>query len=130
MDKGYEKEPFVTVKIKESVMKKFRSYCKQLGCSQSMTLLVMLEFFETSGISPKERMDSKIQTLESLVKKRINHVIAVIKEQEKTQTKPTLSMLQALFEGAALKDTPKFVEKKPKKKPPKFIEKKRDVDEL
>ena len=95
-----------------------------------MTLLVMLEFFETSGISPKERMDSKIQTLESLVKKRINHVIAVIKEQEKTQTKPTLSMLQALFEGAALKDTPKFVEKKPKKKPPKFIEKKRDVDEL
>ncbi|QLE01977.1 hypothetical protein HX109_10590 [Galbibacter sp. BG1] len=130
MDKGYEKERFVTVKIKEPVVRKFRKYCRQLGYSQSMTLLIMLEFFEGSGLSPKEKMDPKIQTLESLLKKRINHVIAIIREQENTQTKPTMAMLQALFEEAALKQAPRFVERNPEKKPPKFVEKNKDMDEF
>jgi len=128
MDEEFKKEKFQSVSLKASVLKKFRKYSKQLGYSQSMTLLVMLEFFETSGISPKEQMSPKIQTLESLLKKRINHVIAVIKELENSQTKPTMAMLQALFEGAALKDSPRFVEKKPKGKQPKFVEKKKDLD--
>ncbi|WP_335965113.1 BfmA/BtgA family mobilization protein [Galbibacter sp. PAP.153] len=130
MDRGYEKEPFVTIKIKRSVVVKFRKYSKYLGHSQSMALLMMLEFFESNGISPKEQMAPKMQTLERLLKRRINHVIGVIRELEKNQTQPTVSMLRNLFEGAALKDRPKYREKGQRKRPPKFVEKKKDIDEF
>lgn len=40
-----------------------------------------------------------MHTLESLIKKRINAVMAVIKDIEKNQTKPTAAMMHALFEG-------------------------------
>lgn len=74
MDKGYEKEGFVTFKIKASVAIKFRRFCKKVSESQSMTLLLMLEFFEENGISPHESIGPQMQTLESLIKKRINGV--------------------------------------------------------
>lgn len=57
----------------------------------------MLDFFESNGISPNESMGPQMQTLESLIKKRINGVIAIVKDIEKNQTKPTTIMLQKLF---------------------------------
>ena len=68
--------------------------------SQSMTLLLMIEFFEENGISPHESIGPKMQTLESLIKKRINGVIAIMKDIEKNQTKPTVAMMQSLFKEA------------------------------
>ncbi len=41
-----------------------------------------------------------MQTLESLIKKRINGVIGILKDIEKTQTKPTAAILMALMEAA------------------------------
>lgn len=99
MDKGYEKEPFATFKLKVSVAKKFRKFSRRMRASQSMTLLLMLDFFEANGISPKESLGPHVHTLESLIKKRINAVMAVIKDIEKNQTKPTAAMMHALFEG-------------------------------
>jgi len=100
MDIGYEKERFESFKIKASVAKKFRKFSKGISKSQSMTLLLMLEFFEHNGIAPTETLDPKMQTLEGLIKKRINGVIAILKDIEKTQTKPTAGMLMALMEAA------------------------------
>ena len=97
MDKGYEKERFEMLGIKVSVAKKFREFCKKLSKSQSMTLLLMLDFFEDNGISPNEKMGPNMQTLESEIKKRINAVIAIIKDIEKNHDKPTTAMLQSLF---------------------------------
>ena len=65
-----------------------------------MTLLLMIEFFEDNGISPHESVGPKMQTLESLIKKRINGVIAIMKDIEKNQTKPTVAMIQSLFQQA------------------------------
>nr|WP_236958645.1 BfmA/BtgA family mobilization protein [Joostella atrarenae] len=56
MDKGYEKERFESLSIKTSVAKKFNGFCKKMSLSKSMTLLMMLDFFEDNGISPKETM--------------------------------------------------------------------------
>ena len=98
MDKGYEKERFESVSIKVTVVKKFRSYSKSISKSLSMTLLLMLEFFEVNGISPNERLGANMTTLESRIKKRINALIAIIKDIEKNQTKPTNAMLQLLFQ--------------------------------
>ncbi len=100
MDKGYEKERFEKLRIKVSVAQKFRKFCKKMSLSQSMTLLLMIEFFEDNGISPHESVGPKMQTLESLIKQRINGVIAIMKDIEKNQTKPTVAMIQSLFQQA------------------------------
>lgn len=118
MDKGYENEGFESLKIKTSVAKRFRKFGKSLSKSQSMTLLVMLDFFEDYNISPLDDLGTDFQSVEirvsSLIKKRMNGMIAIMKNIEKNQTKPTLMMLQSLFEQT----------EPPKKKEVRFREKK------
>jgi len=102
MDKGYEKEGFETLKIKSSVANEFRIFSRMLSKSQSMTLLLMMDFFKENGISPVESMGPNMETLEKrislLIKKRMNGMIAIMKDIEKNQTKPTVAMLYSLFE--------------------------------
>lgn len=112
MDKKYKNEKFETFKIKSSVAKKFRRFSRSISKSQSMALLSMIEFFEMNSISPNEVMGPKMETLESLIKKRINGVIAILKDIEKSQTKPTVAMMQSLFEEAEPKKKPLILEKK------------------
>ncbi|WP_432410846.1 BfmA/BtgA family mobilization protein [Rasiella sp. SM2506] len=112
MDKGYEKERFQSLGIKSSVAKKFKKYCRSISKSQSMTLLLMLDFFEKNGLSPEDDLKPNLKATENLFKKRINALIAIIKDIEKTQTKPTLAMLQSLFEVAEPKKKPLILEKK------------------
>ena len=104
MDKGYEKERFESLSIKTSVAMRFRQFCKNMSKSQSMTLLLMIDFFESNGISPAESMGPHMETLEKrmslLIKKRINGMIAIMKDIEKNQTKPTAAMMLSLFEEA------------------------------
>ena len=104
MDKGFEKEKFETLKIKRSIAIEFREFSKMLSKSQSMTLLLMMDFFNENGISPTERLGPRMETLENrisvLIKKRMNGMIAIMKDIEKSQTKPTVAMMQALFQAA------------------------------
>lgn len=132
MDKEYEKEGFETLKIKASVAKKFRKFSKMLSKSQSITLLLMLDFFDENGISPAETIGPRMETLEhkisGLIKKRMNGMIAIMKNIEKTQTMPTVTMMQSLFEVAEppkqkLLREKKYLDKKP---PVRFREKNRD----
>lgn len=97
MDKGYEKEPFESLSIKTSVVQKFRKYSRSLGRSQSITLLLMLEFFEHNQVSPIQIMGPSMVTLENSIKKRINAMIAILRDIEKQQTLPTKHMLDAIF---------------------------------
>ncbi len=120
MDEEYKKEKFETFKIKASVAKKFRRFSRSISKSQSMALLSMIDFFEMNNISPNEKMGPKMATLESLIKKRINGVIAILKDIEKSQTKPTVAMIQSLFEETEPKKKPLILEKK-------VIEEKREV---
>ncbi len=132
MDKGYEKERFESLSIKASIAKKFRKYSKGISQSQSMTLLLMLEFFENNGLSPKESIGPHMQTLENLIKKRINGVIAIMKDIEKNQTKPTVAMMQSLFEEAEPQKKTLILEKKNFKEEtqPRFREKRNMENEL
>lgn len=86
MDKGYEREPFRTVCIKLSVLRKFKGFSKRQGTSHSMTLLAMVEFFEENGISPDERMYESIASLKYLIKRRFNAMVAIMRSIEKEQT--------------------------------------------
>ena len=103
MDKGYEKEQFKSLNIKASVSDKFNRFCKEKSLSKSMTLLLMIESFQENGISHAESMGPNMETLEKrlslLIKKRMNGMIAIMKDIEKNQTKPTVAMMQALFQA-------------------------------
>ena len=116
MDKGYEKEPFEKLGIKTSVAVRFRDFCKKMSKSQSMTLLLMLDFFEENGISPSEFIGPRMETLETrismLIKKRMNGMISILKDIEKSQTKPTVAMLYSLFEQAEPPKKKLILEKK------------------
>ena len=113
MDLGYEKEKFETIKIKRSIAKRFRQFSRKMSASQSMTLLLMLDFFENNKLSPKESIGPHVRTLESLIKRRNNAIIAILKVMEKNQTKPTVAMMHALFEGGEPEDKkPTLIERK------------------
>lgn len=123
MDKGYEKERFEMLGIKTSVADRFRKFCKKMSKSQSMTLLVMLDFFEYNDISPNEKMGPNMQTLENKINKRINAVIAIIKDIEKNHDKPTTAMLQSLFMEFEPKEKKLILEKDDHKNKVQFVEK-------
>lgn len=131
MDKGYENERFESLSIKTSTANKFRKYCKKISKSQSMTLLLMIEFFEHNKISPMESMGTNMETLERLIKKRINGVIAIMKDIEKNQTKPTVAMMQSLFKEAEPNRKMLILEKKDFKKDekPHFYEERNNGNE-
>jgi hypothetical protein len=124
MDKGYEKERFESLSIKTSVAKKFNGFCRKMSLSKSMTLLLMLDFFEDNGISPNETIGPNMQTLESEIKKRINAVIAIIKDIEKNHDKPTTAMLESLFMGLEPKPKKLILAKEIKDTKVQFVEKK------
>ncbi|WP_369680358.1 BfmA/BtgA family mobilization protein [Winogradskyella luteola] len=130
MDKGYEKERFEKLGIKTSVAERFRVFCKKLSKSQSMTLLLMLDFFEDNGISPNETLGPNMQTLESKIKKRINAVIAIIKDIEKNHDKPTTAMLQSLFMEFEPKQEKLILEKEVEEKEVLIVEKNDSSNQL
>ena len=116
MDEELKKERFEKLGIKTSVALRFRKFCKKMSKSQSMTLMLMLDFFEENGISPAESMGPRMETLETrmatLIKKRMNGMIAILRDIEKSQTKPTAAMLYSLFEQSEPTKKPLLIEKK------------------
>ena len=73
---------------------------------------MMLDFFESNNLSPQESIGPTVHTLENLIKKRVSAVIAILRDMEKSQTRPTVAMMQSLFEEAEPKNKPLLVEKK------------------
>ncbi|SKB97036.1 Neuroendocrine-specific golgi protein P55 (NESP55) [Salegentibacter salinarum] len=71
----------------------------------------MLDFFYYNEISPQERLGPTGRTIEASLKKRIHAVIALMRDIEKTQTKPTVVMIQSLFEMEEPQKKPLILEK-------------------
>jgi len=113
MDKGYGKERFESLSIKSSVVKRFRKYSKSISKSNSMTLLLMMEFFERNELSPEDDFKPRLIGFENRIKKRINALIAIIKDIEKNQTKPTMAMIQSLFAAVEPIKKPRMIAKSP-----------------
>lgn len=105
-------EPFKNIRFKKKTAERFQEFSRQHFKTHSEALATMLDFFHYNEISPKERFGPTAKTMESLIKKRINAVIAIIRDIEKNQTRPTTAMLQALLEQEEPKKRPLLVEKK------------------
>ena len=105
-------DSFITIRIKRKTAKRFQKFSKTYFNSHSETMAAMLDFFLYNKISPKENLGPTGRRIEQTFKKRINAVIAIMRNIEKTQTKPTLAMLQSLFETEGVKDKALTLEKK------------------
>ena len=108
-----EDKAFVTLKFKTITATHFRKFSREMGKQQSETLQLMLDFFNNNCLSPSEDLGPTMKTLESRLNKRIGGVIAIIRNIEKTQTKPVLSMLQLLFQEEPEKKKIVLLEKNP-----------------
>ncbi len=94
---NYTKYKFSAISIKQATASRFRSFAKELCLSNTETLVAILDFFEVHQLSPLDSIDGSFSSLEITIKKRISGMIAIIKDIEKNQTKPTNAMLQSLF---------------------------------
>lgn len=86
------------LQLKASTANRFREFSKKNNSNQSETLDLVLDFFEQNNLSPFETLVPSKVSLEQLIKKRIDAVIAILKNIEKTQTKPGLVILKLLME--------------------------------
>lgn len=109
-------DDFKTVRIKKKTLLRFKSFSKKVSNSYSKTLDMVMDFFEWHGFLPDDRFGKSM--VEEIIKnrKRTNAIIAIIKDIEKSQTLPTMAMLQSLFEqqenDSDFEDGLDFVEKK------------------
>ena len=88
------------LQVKASTAKRFREFSKKNHSNQSETLDLILDFFEKNNLSPFETLVPSKVSLEQLIKKRINAVIALMKDIEKNKINPTLAILMSLMEAA------------------------------
>lgn len=113
-------DSFITIRFKRKTAKRFQEFSKMHFKTHTEAMENILDFFLYNEISPKEKLGPTGRTIEAKLLKRINAVIAIMRDVEKTQTKPTVAMLQSLFVMDEPKKKPLILEKK-------YVEEKKEV---
>ncbi|WP_428743288.1 BfmA/BtgA family mobilization protein [Tenacibaculum sp.] len=93
MEDTYQKYRFSAISIKKEVAVRFREFSRLVSDSHTRTLEAIMDFFEWNDLSPNDDLGIK----NNRTNKRINAVIAILKNIEKYQTLPTKTMLDTLF---------------------------------
>lgn len=125
-------DSFIGIRFKKETAKRFQEFSRTHFKSHTEALETMLDFFFYNEISPKEKLGPTGRTIEASLKKRINAVIAIMRDVEKTQTKPTDAMIESLFQTEEPKKKSLILEKKMVEEKPKvrFQEKQNHKNEL
>jgi hypothetical protein len=101
---------YINIRFKKKTAERFQQFSKTHYKTHTDAMAGMLDFFFYNEISPKENFGPTGRGIENSLKKRINAVIAIMKNIEKTQTKPTAEMLMALLEQQEPKKKPLILE--------------------
>jgi hypothetical protein len=91
---------FARIQFRVETINRFRKFSRELDHTHTETLEAMMDFFVQYKINPFGDLGKDLQGLEVNLKKRINALIAIVKDIEKHQTGPTTAMMQLLFEQA------------------------------
>ena len=94
MEDTYKKYHFSAISIKRKTADRFRAFSRLVSDSHTRTLETIMDFFERNDLSPND--DLGIHN--NRTNKRINALIAILKNIEKQQTLPTKMMLDTLFQ--------------------------------
>ena len=86
-------DSFTGIRFKKETAKRFQTFSRTYFKSHTEAMSTMLDFFFYNEISPKEKLGPTGRTIEAKLLKRINAVIAIMRDVEKTQTKPTVAMI-------------------------------------
>ncbi|WP_282160919.1 BfmA/BtgA family mobilization protein [Ulvibacterium marinum] len=97
--KQKNKYDYSAISIKADVAVSFRRYSKQFSKSNSEVLRRMMVFLQWNGLNPFDNTIEKIVSAIEMNRKQIEYLISIIKNIEKTQTKPTYEMVKILFEA-------------------------------
>ena len=104
-------DDFNTIRLKKKTIDKFKKYSKKISPSYSETLDFMMAFFEDNDLSPYDILNENMTSVTNRINKRIDAVIAIFRNVEKTQLKPTRELLESLFANEKEKK-PLLVERK------------------
>ncbi len=88
------------ITIEKKTAERFQQFSRKHYKTHSDTMSGMLDFFFYNEISPKENFGPTGRRIENSLKKRINAVIAIVKDMEKNKVNPTLAILESLMEAA------------------------------
>lgn len=105
-------DTFIGIRFKKETAKRFQEFSRTHFKSHTEAMAAMLDFFFYNEISPKEKLGPTGRTIETKLLKRINAVIAIIRDVEKSQTKPTAAMMASLFQAEDAPKKPLILEKK------------------
>lgn len=116
---------FKSIRLRTGTIKRFIGFSKKMAKSYSTTLESVMDFFEWHGFEPSDRLGQsflkeiiKNQKLTETSIKRTEASIAIIRDIEITQTKPTNAILEALLEQKIKHERPKVEQRTPKQEPP------------
>lgn len=119
---------FSAINIKSAVAARFRHFSKKTAKSHTETLIAVMDFFEWHGFVPSDRLGQNLlqeilnnRKLTETSIKRTEASIAIIRDIEIKQTKPTLAILEALLEQKVKQEKPKVEPPPSKQKPPMDI---------
>ena len=115
---------YSNITVNKETATRFRSYSKRFSKSNSEVLDGMISYFKENNLDPfgegtKIILDS-IKKMERQMMKKIDRLIAIIKNMEKTSIRPTYEMVLILYE-AYVKDG-----RKPRREPVKIQEERKD----
>lgn len=105
-------DSFTTIRFKRETAKRFQEFSRKHFKTHTEAMATMLDFFFYNEISPKEKLGPSGRTIEQSLKKRMNAIIAIIRDMEKNKANPTLALLQSLFEETEPTKKPLILEKK------------------
>ena len=91
-------DKFYTIRFRRDTAKRFKSFSKKVSNSYSESLELIIDFFEWHGFLPTERFEKSLGQELFINRKRTEAAIAIIRDIEKNQTKPTNAMLELLFQ--------------------------------
>ena len=92
------------ITIEKKTAERFQQFSRTHYKTHTDAMAGMLDFFFYNEISPKENFGPTGRRIENSLKKRINAVIAIMKDVEKNKANPTLAILESLMEAADQKN--------------------------
>ncbi|MCM4168405.1 hypothetical protein DHD08_12010 [Arenibacter sp. H213] len=96
-------EKFYTIRFRRNTAQRFKRFSKKVSSSYSESLEMIIDFFEWHGFLPSEKFEKSVGKEILKNRKRTEAAIAIIRQIEKSQTLPTTTMLELLFEHSPQK---------------------------
>ncbi len=95
-----KKSEFSAISINRITAGRYREFSKKISKSHTLTLELMMDFFEGANISPKNKYLMNHMGFEHRLNKRFDYIEELLRRIEREQLKPTHNKLKKLFEYA------------------------------